>query len=156
VIATAIPNELNAAVGHVSKLALPKLSTRTKAEMQQSLLRKVGIYFIAMVCLALSYIWAAPYLFTWFLPQYLDSIFFSQVAALLILAAPLGLLTQYFYATKHTRALYTMHTAEPFVLLTGYAILIPLYGVIGVIIASLLRFVFLTCALLYFFLRDRS
>ena len=156
VVASAIPNELSSAVGHISKLALPKLSNRTKAEMQQSLLRKVFIYFIAMVCLAVLYIAAAPYLFTWFLPQYLDSIFFSQVSALLILAAPLGLFSQYFYATKHTRALYTMHTVEPFVLLAGYAILIPLYGVIGVIVASLVRFVFLMIALLFFFLRDRA
>lgn len=156
VVASAIPNELNSAVGHITKLALPKLSNRTKAEMQQSLLRKVGIYFLAMICLAIVYIIAAPHLFTLFLPQYLDSVFFSQVAALLILAAPLGLFSQYFYATKHTRALYTMHMVEPFILLAGYATLIPLYGVIGVIVASLVRSLFLMCALVFFFLRDST
>ena len=132
------------------------MSTRTKSELQQSILRKLGMYIIAIVPVAILYVLAAPFIFNTFLPQYIDSIFFSQLAAVLIIAAPLGLLTQYFYATKHTTALYIMNTLEPIVLIGLYAVLIPLFGIVGVITASFVRFIFLFASLLFFFLQDRT
>jgi len=156
VIAIAMPNELISAFSQISRLALPKMSTRNKAELQQSLLRKILIYFIAMLPIGITYVLCAPYIFTTFLPQYIDSILYSQLATILIIAAPLGLLTQYFYATKHTSALYIMNTLEPIVLIALYAVFIPLYGIVGVIVASFLRFVFVFFSLLFFFLRDRT
>jgi len=156
VVAVAMPNELNAAFGQIARLALPKMSTRTKSELQQSMLRKLGMYIIAIVPVAILYVLAAPFIFNTFLPQYIDSIFFSQLAAVLIIAAPLGLLTQYFYATKHTTALYIMNTLEPIVLIGLYAVLIPLFGIVGVITASFVRFIFLFASLLFFFLQDRT
>lgn len=156
VVAVAIPQELTAALGQISRLALPKMSNRSKAELKQSLLHKVGIYFIAMIPIIILYIISAPFIFSLFLPQYLDSVFFSQLASLLIISAPIILLTQYFYATKHTKALYIMNTAEPIALMILYLILIPLYGIIGVIVASLIRFILLFIALLIVFLNDST
>ena len=156
VVAVAMPNELIAAFSQISKLALPKMSTRNKTELQQSMLRKIFIYFIAMIPVIAAYVLLAPYVFTVFLPQYIDSIFYSQLATILIIAAPLGLLTQYFYATKHTAALYIMNTLEPVVLITLYAIFIPVFGVVGVIAASFIRYVFLFMSLLFFFFKDRA
>ncbi len=156
VVAIALPNELNAAFGQISRLALPKMSARSKKELQQSMIRKLMVYILAMLPVIILYVLMAPPLFTIFLPQYIDSIFYSQLAAILIIAAPLSLLTQYFYATKHTSALYIMNTLEPIVLIAFYVLLIPLYGIVGVIAASFLRFVFLLVSLLFFFLRDRT
>jgi len=156
VVAIAMPNEIIAAFSQISRLALPKMSTRNKTELQQSMLRKIFIYFLAMLPVAITYVLSAPLIFRTFLPQYLDSVLFSQLATILIVAAPLGLLTQYFFATKHTTALYIINTLEPIVLIGLYVILIPLYGIMGVIFASFLRFVFIFFSLLFFFLRDRT
>lgn len=156
VIAVAIPQELTAALGQISRLALPKMSNRHKSELRQSLLRKVAIYFFAIIPIIVLYIISAPLIFSLFLPQYIDSVFFSQLASLLIISAPVLLLTQYFYAIKHTKALYIMNTAEPLALIILYLILIPLYGVIGVIIASLIRFILLFIALIILFLNSHA
>jgi len=156
VVAIAMPNELIAAFSQISRLALPKMSARNKTELQQSLLRKLFIYFIAMIPVVVAYVLFAPFIFATFLPQYIDSVFYSQLATILIIAAPLGLLTQYFFATKHTTALYIMNTLEPIVLIALYALLIPLFGIVGVITASFVRYIFVFISLLFFFFRDRT
>ena len=154
VVAVSIPNEISAASGQLSKLALPKMSVRDKFELKNSLLRKVFIYFIFLIPVAILYIISVPIIFNTFLPQYQDSIFFSQLASLLILSAPIGLLTQYFYATKHIKALYVVNIIEPIVLIICYMALIPLFGIIGVITASLVRFVIIFIMLVYYLLNE--
>jgi len=156
VVAIAMPNELVSAFSQISRLALPKMSARNKTELQQSMLRKLLIYFIAMLPVVAIYVFFAPFVFATFLPQYVDSVFYSQLATILIIAAPLGLLTQYFFATKHTTALYIMNALEPVVLIALYAILIPLFGIVGVITASFIRYLFVFASLLFFFFRDSA
>jgi O-antigen/teichoic acid export membrane protein len=155
VIAYALPNEMLAAANHISKLALPKLSSRTPAELRKTLLRKVIIVTGAMIIFAGGYSLLAPLLFAVLLPQYTDTIFFSQVASLLVLVAPITLLTQYFYVTANTKTLFIIQGVEPIVLVILYVILIPLFGVTGAIVASLIRHAFTGTLVTILFLRDR-
>jgi O-antigen/teichoic acid export membrane protein len=85
--------------------------------------------------IVLLYIVSAPYLFQFFFPQYLDTLPFVTVASFLVFAAPVTFLSQYFYATKHTRAIYWVQSIESFCSIALFAILIPLYGVYGAILA---------------------
>jgi len=156
VVSVSIPQELSAAFGQISRLALPKMSTRSKTELRQSLLRKLMIYFLGVIPVIIIYIISAPFFFNTFLPQYTDSIFYSQIASLIIISAPIGLLAQYFYAIKHTKALYIMNTVEPVMLVTLYVVLIPLLGIIGVLAASIFRYVFLTIVLIWLFVGDKT
>jgi len=153
-IAVALPNELTSASGQVSNLALPKMSTRRIDELRSNLLRKVGIFFIALLPLAGLYALIAPYLFTWFFPQYIDTIWYTQIAALTILVAPIGLFSQYFYATKHTKVLYITNFVEPAILVALFAALIPTFGVIGAITAFLIKHLLTFLLYLYFFTFD--
>ncbi len=153
-IATAAPKEIASAFGNVGVLALPKMASRDKRQLRQSLLRKTFIYFMAAVPLTVVYIYSAPFLFYAFLPQYVDYVFYSQLSSALILLTPLILLTQYFSATMHTKAMFTMQFVLPAVLIGLYALLIPPFGVVGAVLALIGRQIAAGILLLGFFLFD--
>lgn len=153
-VAVSLPREIFGALNQIGILALPKMAEREKTELRKSLLRKITIFFFASLPLLAGYFLAAPLIFRTFLPQYMDTIFYSQIAALLIIFAPLTLFIQYFHATMHTRALYTLQFILPIVLIVLFFIFIPLYGVLGAIYAVIGRQVVSFFLLLYFFMTD--
>ncbi|MFN3188082.1 MAG: oligosaccharide flippase family protein [Candidatus Paceibacteria bacterium] len=152
-IAIALPKEIAGAFSQIGILALPKMSAQDNHNLQQSLLHKVGIFFIASLPLAILYIFFAPTIFRLFLPQYMDAVFLSQIAALIIMFTPSTLLYQYFSALMHTRVLFTMQFITPIILIILLFLLIPIFGTLGaisaVIVKQLIEFVFL----IYFFIR---
>ncbi|MCB9811691.1 oligosaccharide flippase family protein [Candidatus Nomurabacteria bacterium] len=155
-ISMSLPKEITSALNNVGKLALPKMASRDKHALRESLLRKFFVFFIATIPIYIAYIVMAPLLFKLFLPQYLNTLHFSQLAALLILFSPLVLFTQYFNATMHVRALYIMEFIQPTVSITLYCTLIPAYGVLGAVLAFVGKQFASLIMLLFFFVRDRA
>lgn len=155
-IAIALPKEIANALNHVGKLALPKMAKRDTHMLRQSLLRKLFIFFLATLPVASIYAVAAPTIFNRFLPQYADTAYFSQLAALLIVFAPLVLLIQYFNATMHIKALSWLGVSQPIIGISLYLILIPQFGVLGAVYALVGRQLTDLALLLFFFLRDRG
>jgi O-antigen/teichoic acid export membrane protein len=156
VVAMAIPQEMTSGVSNISKLALPKMSIRSKTALRQSLLRKTKIFALLTIPLIIGYILIAPYIFTYIFPQYSDITGYSQFAALIIIFSANGLLMQYFYATENKKVLYVQNIFEPLILLTLFAILIPAFGIWGAIIALLGKNLALTILLIVAFMRDRT
>jgi O-antigen/teichoic acid export membrane protein len=154
-ITTALPKEVLGALAQVGVLALPKMAGRDKASLQSSLLRKVFIFFLGSIPITLAYVLAAPILFTIFLPQYIEYVFLSQVASMMILFAPVTLLVQYFQATMHTRALFAMQFVVPVVLIGLFFILIPPLGALGAVLATIGRQIATFILLLYYFVTDK-
>lgn len=134
-ISIALPQEMSNALNQVNGIALPKMATRAVEDLRRAISRKFCIFFLLTAPIVLLYILAAPYLFQLFFPQYLDTLPFIMVASFLIFAAPVTFLSQYFYATKHTRAIYWVQSIESFSSIVLFVILIPLYGVYGAIVA---------------------
>jgi len=155
-IASALPKEVAGAFSQIGVLALPKMAGRDKSALRASLLRKTLIFFLASIPVTAAYVLAAPLIFQLFLPQYVEYVFLSQVASALILLTPLTLLVQYFQATMHTRALYAMQFVLPAVLIALFFLLIPQYGALGAVLATIGRQVAGFFLLLYFFLTDDS
>lgn len=154
-VAMAIPQELVSGVGQISKLALPKMSHRSASELQQALLRKTFIYFIIVSPLVFLYVITSPYLFSAFFPEYYDSVFFTQVAALLLFITPSGLLMQYFVATENKRVQYKTTIVEPLVQILLYMILIPTFGVLGAVLAVLIKHTVVFGLLILFFVKEK-
>jgi O-antigen/teichoic acid export membrane protein len=125
-------------VGRVlQQLALPKLGLRSIPELQTTLPRKALIAFGIAAGIVASFILAAPYLYQWFLPQYLDAVVYAQVAALVVLFMPAPLFTQTFVAHARKKELYVINTFIPLLKIIFPAVLLPLYGLWGGV-ASLL------------------
>lgn len=118
-------------------LALPKLATRDIQALKESLPRKMGIHFLVALIVTAFYITLVPYFFQLLFPQYIESIPYAQALGILILSAPGIWLGQTLIAHMRTRELYIINTISPVIKIGLYATLIPIYGIWGVIYATI-------------------
>ncbi|MAZ30040.1 hypothetical protein CL655_02025 [bacterium] len=154
-ITVSLPREVASALGNIGILALPKMANRSIAVLRANLLRKIGWYFALTIPTAVGFALIMPTVFAWFFPQYLSHVFLAQLASLLIALTPVTLLTQYVNATAHLRALYITQIVLPLTVLGLYALLIPLYGALGAVIALVCKKLVGFLLLLGFFVFDR-
>lgn len=130
--------QLHSVSGVLQTLTLPKFSTRNIEEIKDTLPRKAFILFVVMSLVVIAYILAAPFLYGWFFPQYIDSIFFSQVVALMLLSIPAIMLGQVFVAHRRKKEIYTVGISISLLRIILILILLPLYGIWGAIAVKLL------------------
>ncbi|MBU1203287.1 oligosaccharide flippase family protein [Patescibacteria group bacterium] len=78
-------NQFSSLFDKLPTLALPKLAVRTIYEIKQIFWRRVIFLSIIGAVISLVYIFLSPILFKIFFPEYLDSIFYSQIFSLTII-----------------------------------------------------------------------
>jgi len=123
---------------NIRLLALPKMAARSKKEIKKNLIRKIIKTTFLIIPLVVLYIILAPYLYSIFFPQYKDSVFFSQLLFLTIIAFPGSFIALTFQAQMAKKELYRFSIISPLILIILLIILTPLYGVIGAIIAQII------------------
>jgi O-antigen/teichoic acid export membrane protein len=134
--------EINSFLRNLRLLALPKLSAKTKSEIKETLLKKVEKSFLFIVPIIAIYIVLAPYFYKIFFPEYMESVFYSQLFVLTLLAFPATILNLTFEAKMMKKQLYQITVFSPLVRIFFLLLLVPNYGILGVIIAQLLSRVF--------------
>lgn len=150
-IAKAPAKKLREVTNVLQSLAFPKLAQRDLHTLKQSIPKKALQILGVGASLFAAYFFAAPYLFMFLFPQYTDAVLYSQVLAVSILFLPLFLYKQTFIAHKRRRELYIMQTVIPIVRIIALAILLPIYGIWGAIVALLLTRTVNAILLLYLF-----
>lgn len=123
----------------IKELALPKLTTKDGQEIKNTLAKKIAKATILIVAIIIIYIAICPIFFKIFYPQYLDSVFYSQLLSLTLLVFPASMMLLALQAKMKTESLYKINIINSVTRLVLFAILIPLYGIIGAIIAILLN-----------------
>lgn len=119
-------------------LALPKLAARDLPTLKATLPRKIVIHFlVALVALAFYELLVPPF-FRLLLPQYTEAIPYALVLGLTILSAPGVWLGQTLIAHMKKRAIYIMNTVHPIIKLGLFIALIPLWGIWGMVAASII------------------
>jgi O-antigen/teichoic acid export membrane protein len=136
---------------NIRALALPKLANREKEEIKKTLIKKVAKATILIAPLVLIYILVAPYLFRIFFPEYMDSVFYSQLFFLTILAFPGTFVALAFQAKMAKKELYWFSITTSLILITLLIILTPVYGILGVIFARLINQFIAIAIAVYFF-----
>lgn len=144
------PEELKNILGNISTLALPKLASRSKEEIKANIMKKFWQLTLLTVLLTILYVIAAPFLFKIFFPQYLKSIIFSQVFVLSFVSVPITLLGTAFEAKMMKGKLYLIKIA-PFVRIVLYLLLIPIFGIWGLIWAIIGAEIFKSVLVLFLF-----
>jgi O-antigen/teichoic acid export membrane protein len=136
--ALAVPEQLKGPLKGIAELAFPKFAAQSEEQIRNnlgSLKRKMVLYAMVILVLSIAYIIAAPYIYQLLFPQYLESVLYSQIfmfsAFALVGTVPLSILS----AHKKTKEQYTLSTIQPILQCAAYLILIPLYGILGAIIA---------------------
>lgn len=118
----------------LSSLILPKLSEQSFAKLQKSTPRKALLLTVYALVLAGVYILLIPYFYGFFYPQYLDSVLYSQVYSLTLLAVSGTVFNEALQAHKKMKELYLLRLIIPVVQITLFFILLPRFGLMGLIV----------------------
>lgn len=119
-------------------LAIPKFSSRTLSELQESMPRKSFLVLLFSTAIALVYVLLAPLFYRIVFPQYTEAIVLSQIYALVLLLTPNILFTEALVSHQKTAELYIIKTVAPIIKIALIVVLIPLYGLVGLIVALIL------------------
>lgn len=131
---TAIPKQVRSFIGMLGPMALPKLSERSAEEIKISVPKKFLTSLIILGPIVVIYIIAAPYIYKIFFPQYLDSVFYSQVYATFLLL--LGNLSEIaLKAKKAIKEQYIVSISLSIFNTILMLIMIHYYGILGIVLA---------------------
>ena len=122
----------------LSDLILPKFSQRSEEELKKTMMRKIVILTVFTALVVGIYILLAPLFYKIFFPRYVDAVFLSQIFALSMLNTPPGLIIGALTAHKKINKLYLFNTISPIFQILAMAILTPLYGLIGLVLARVI------------------
>lgn len=138
--ATAVPEQIKGLFKNVAKLAFPKFSQRSLADIQSGGLRKKMLYFgILTAIAAIFYIALAPLMYKIFFPQYLESIFYSQIFAISILAVTSNIPVTILQSQAIKSKLYKHSIlVNSFQIITNL-LFISLFGIMGAVIAGIIN-----------------
>lgn len=137
-LAIAPVSEIRGLLGNFLTILFPKLAVKTKEDAYKTVPLRMRQMFIASVLLAAAYIVAAPFLFTYLFPKYIDSIFISQILVLTILFQPRTIIDTLFSAHAEVGKRAKVMAVSQAIDFALTLILIPFFGLWGLIVATLL------------------
>lgn len=136
--AIAIPEQIKGVLKNIMTLAFPKFSGKKAEEVKISLKQKNRIFFVFIVTGVIIYIIIVPYVFKLFFPGYFESIFYSQIFSLSLLAMPNLLSRTALYSQSAKKALYTLNISSSVIQIIITFILIYRFGIIGAVISKII------------------
>lgn len=137
--ALALPQEIISLFSQINNIALPKFSEKQLNDIKKPLMKKIFKFIILLLIPSLIYIIMAPTIFNIIFPQYIDAIFYSQIFAINIVLIPFGLINQLLTAHSKTKLLYLTNFIEPTIFILLLVILLPIFGILGSIIAITIK-----------------
>ncbi len=129
-----IPQQLKQVQKLLGTLVFPKFSEWNMAVIKQNIWRKSAWVFLIMFLVVICYVVAAPFIFTTFFPQYIDSTTYSQFYALTLLLTPAIFFKQALYAHKQVKNLYFIQVFPPLLKIVLLLIIIPQFGILGAVL----------------------
>jgi O-antigen/teichoic acid export membrane protein len=134
--AVIMPDRVRAMFNVIAGAALPKLSANTHGT-RESYMRKVMQLSLVAMILIVGYVVLAPFVFSWFFPQYMESLWYSQLYALVLFALPVQLAMPTLQAARRERELVVLSVILPIVRVVGAFFSIYWFGVSGAIILAI-------------------
>lgn len=136
--AMAMPEQFKGPLKGIGDVAFSKFAAQTPEEIRRAfplLWRKLGLYALGLFGISIAYIIAAPYLFGFLFPQYIDSVLYSQIFALSLITGVSSIASAILAAQKKIVVQYVITTIQPLISIALFLTLIPLFGVMGAVIA---------------------
>jgi O-antigen/teichoic acid export membrane protein len=139
--AIAIPEQLKGPLKGVASIAFPKFAVQSPEQIRENLpalRRKIFLYALGLTALSVAYFFVAPFIYGILFPTYTASVLYSQIfmfsAIGLVGTIPLAVLA----AHKKTKEQYIFFTSQPILQIILFCICIPLWGIMGAIIARMI------------------
>ncbi len=154
--AQAIPEQIKGSFKNLFNLALPKYAASNPNALKASIIDKMLRLTIIAAGIALFYIIFSPLIFKLLFPKYLESVFYSQLYMIGLIALPgIALSSTYFQVLKNTKSLYIITIAGNLITLILTVILVSQYGILGAVIENSLSWFIILAVNLYFFATDK-
>lgn len=132
-------------------MAFPKFSAAKKETLKRTLPRKILIAHLVTIPAAIALALVIPFVYTILFPQYVDSIPYAQVMALLLSFTPLRFLSTAINAKASTKAIYGLSIFGSSLQVVLLFISIPMWGIWGAIYATFIQQCITNTLALYFF-----
>jgi O-antigen/teichoic acid export membrane protein len=135
-LATTIPDTIRGSLKNITALATPKFAKMSKEEMREAVWSKTKLVFFGIAAVTIAYIIAAPYLFKFLFPLYIESTIYSQVYALTLLAS-LVMASAYLDAQVAVKERYILNISNNTITIVSVVVGIYFFGIWGAIFARL-------------------
>jgi O-antigen/teichoic acid export membrane protein len=135
--ASNIPERLGSLLRPISTIALPKFSEQNTTDIRRSIKAKIWRFSLFSLISWIIYVLLSPILFKLFFPNYLDSIFYSQIYALVVvLNIYAGLI---FAALSSTRSntIFKFNTINPIFNIIVIFVSIYFWGIWGAVMGKI-------------------
>lgn len=137
-IAQGPAKELRIITDNIANIAFPKLAHKeASAHFAANTIPKRTLQLLLpFACIILLYVLFAPILFKIFFPKYLGSVFYSQLIAFGLLLQPRTLADTFLFAHSGVKDRFAINIPDSIIRIILFAILIPLFGILGAIAAT--------------------
>jgi O-antigen/teichoic acid export membrane protein len=154
--ATAIPDQAKGPLKRFDSMVQARFAARTNADIRSGMRHKILLLVVFYAVITAAYILVAPFIYKIFFPNYMDSIFYTQVYACSMLVFPLGIANSYLSVRKKVREQYLVTVASGIFQIVAMAFGVITWGLIGLVIARVVSRFFTsgTSYLLYLFSTD--
>ena len=136
---TILPDRIRTIFNTLASAALPKLSEKEGGSWKSIKFKMIQLGILATFIILL-YVLTAHYFYNLFFPQYVSSIWYSQIYVFSLLVLPGYISLPTLQAIKSQKELYVINVIIPIfkIVITGIAIF--LWGILGAIIAKVILF----------------
>lgn len=136
--AIAIPGQAKGPIKGLSKLIFPKFVERDDDKIKKEMGRKFWMLFAGSVIVVAGYILIAPKIYEWFFPQYIDSILYSQIFAISLIATAFVPANVYLAAKKKIKEQYISYVGISAIQIITTLISLIYWGLLGLVISRVL------------------
>jgi O-antigen/teichoic acid export membrane protein len=146
--AIAIPDQIKSYFKSIQSIATPILSTSTSKNLSREVTKKTIFVCILIIISAILYTLIAPTFFGIFFPKYSESIRYSQVYSISIIAAAAVLPIIAIQARKMSGLLYKYNTIRSIIQILSLIVFGYFFGLWGIIIARIINELISVCLIL--------
>ena len=148
-IAISLPQEAGRIIGTVAQVAYPRLIKGNHEEDKKKLPKNLLLFSLFSLTISILYSLTAHMFFAFFFPAYVGEATKSIVLMFALTVVPHWFIWQYFTAKGYVKIVYLGNSVEPILQIILYCMLIPFFGVWGLVYSILIKTILMNCFSLY-------
>ncbi len=141
-LALAIPDRVAKFIKDWVNMGFPKFSSKNKSEINEVFYKRILQGLLLGAIISVAYIVISPFIFKYLIPQYMDSIFYSQILALgFVFAIPGRYVSLLLASQKLTKLMFFSNMTQSLLRISLYVLLGLTWGILGLAVAHVLLYI---------------
>ena len=151
--AIGVPEQTKPFLKGLTNIILPRFSERTESDIRANLANKILKLFIFNLVIVMAYIALAPFFYRAFFPAYGESVLYSQIFSLSMLAGSITPIEIFLLAKKKIKEQYVIRLSVSIFQIAAVAVLTVWMGLLGLILARVITRFFVTFINVFIYIR---